>query len=320
MAKTPKVKTYDIKVPVYTTEPNSKPIDLFGGVTYENMLDFLRGKINDYNKLKTKLSFDNKSKTKKTVISNIQIHENKTHGKNLLLQVTAYTTNLFDGYLESSEKIKFKNSDKLGSETNFILLHPMIIGLDPASNVHYFLVLIYEDPTKTNEEITKITKQILSSIINQSIANIKLPAILEELKSAKFIPELHLKYSGLYYDSNEVDVELKEYLVSNKASKSKVFNFKNFPLEKLEDLFNIKKEEDYQKKEIRLLIANNEYKIISELLNEAKDELKETTEKIFNMKTNISESELKSNVHEIDFVFSKLTHVLDKYLNNDKDE
>jgi hypothetical protein len=315
MAK--KTKSYDIKVPVFTTEIFEKPHDIFGGISVEHMKTFIIKKINDYNEKQELLSFENRNKTKKTLVSEIKHHTNESITDAILLQVSAYSTNHYDGYLEASEKIPFEKTHKIGSDTNFIMIYPIVKGIDSASYCHNFLALVYEDPTKSDDEILKLTRQVLNKILQIPIANIKLPTVLEELRNVNVIPELQIKYSSINYNENDVDVNYQEYLVNGKLSKSKFHKFKDMPMDKIEEIINLSSEEDYQKKEAKLIVGKKEYKITKEMINEASDVLNSTVEKIYNARTTITAEELESNtVHEIPFIFSKINPILTNYLSN----
>lgn len=318
MAK--KEKSYVIKVPVYTTEMIENANDMFGGISYEDMLNFLRKKINSFKENKGSIDFENRNKTRRTVINGIDFSEHKAgETSGILMQISAYSTNLYDGYLEAEEKINFKKDYKIGSETNFVMIYPVIKGIDRTNYLRYFIVLIYEDPTKNNEEIAKIAKAVLNKVLNIPIANIKLPTILEELRSIGTIPELQIKYSAIYNHENDVDLKYREYLVSGKLKKQKEDNFKNMPIDKIEDLLNEPEEEDYQKKEAKLIVGKKEYKISKELINEADQTLKETAEKVFNATTSITENELNNFVHDKEFIFSKLTPILENFLSTNNE-
>lgn len=318
MAK--KVKTYDIKVPVFTTEVFEKAKDMFGGISYEHMTEFIKNKLDKFSNAKSPLAFENRNKTKKTVINEIKIHKNSLDKNALLLQVSAYSTNHYDGYLEAEEKIAIQKNHKIGSDTNFIMLYPVIKGIDSTNYTHHFLVLVYEDPTKSDDEILKLTRQLLNKILFIPIANIKLPTVLEELRKIKIIPELQMKYSSIHYNENDVDANYLEYLVDGKFSKNKFHKFKNMPIEKIEEIIENPNEDDYQKKEAKLIIGKKEYKITKEMINEAKDELKQTVEKVFNMRTTITHEEMENNLHDIDFIFSKLSPILQNYMSNGNDD
>jgi hypothetical protein len=95
-------------VPVFTTTMKDDTEGLFGKITYSEMLDMLKTRINNF---KSEVSFDNRNKTKKTVISKINCSEH-TLGETpcLLLQISAFNTNFYDGYFEADEKFQFKGT------------------------------------------------------------------------------------------------------------------------------------------------------------------------------------------------------------------
>lgn len=315
-----KEKIYTVKVPVYTTQMIENAQDIFGGISYQDMLSYVKHKLNSYSENGEKIEFENRNKTQKTVINNINYTEHNA-GKvsGILMQISAYSTNLYDGYLEAEEKIKFKKEYKIGSETNFVMIFPLIKGIDRTNYLRYFIIMVYEDPTKTNEEISKIAKAVMNRILELPIANIKLPSILEELRAIGTIPELQVKYSSVYNHENDVDLKFREYLVSGKVKKQKEDYFKNMPIEKIEDLLNEKDENEYQKKEAKLVVGKKEYKILKELIKETGEVLKETAEKVFNASTSITENELNHKVHDREFIFSKLIPILENFLSTDNE-
>jgi hypothetical protein len=311
-----KEKSYNIKVPVFTTTMKDDTEGLFGKITYSELLDVLKAKINGF---QSEVCFDNRNKTKKTVISKINFSEHILgEVPCLLLQISAFNTNFYDGYFEAAEKIPIQRDNKLGNENNFVLLYPVIKGFNSQNYTSYFLVLIYEDPTKDNGEVIKIAKNVVNKILNIPIQNIKLPTILDEIKEISTIPELQIKYYGMYNAENDIDVKYREYLQSGKITKSKEDYFKNMPYQKLQDLLAEPDDLEYQRKTTKLIIGKKEYKISKELINEASEELKETAEKIFNMTTSITQDELDNKVHNQDFVMEKLSTILANYLSNEQ--
>lgn len=317
---TKKEKSYIIKVPVYTTDMIENAQDMFGGITYENMLSYLKGKISSFKENNSTIQFENRNKTRRTVINRIDFTEHQTGETSaILMQISAYSTNLYDGYLEAEEKINFKKDYKIGSETNFVMIYPIIKGLDRSSYIRYFIILIYEDPTKNNDEISKIAKQVLNKILETPVANIKLPTILEELRTIGTIPELQVKYSAIYNEENDIDVKYRDYLVSGKLKKQKEDHFKNMPVNKIEELLNEPNNENYQKRETIFKVGKKEYKISKELINEASEALKETSEKVFNATTSITEEELNDKIHSTDFIVSKLFPILENFLSSNNE-
>ncbi|MDR2126928.1 MAG: hypothetical protein LBP63_08875 [Prevotellaceae bacterium] len=73
MAKKEKEKSYIIKVPVFTTTMKDDTEGLFGKTTFSEMVDMLKKRINDF---KSEVVFENRNKTKKTVISKINFMRN----------------------------------------------------------------------------------------------------------------------------------------------------------------------------------------------------------------------------------------------------
>jgi hypothetical protein len=315
MAEKQKVKSYNIKVPVYTTEMIEEQNMLFG-ITYDEMISAIKGKITNF---QSELSFENRNKTKRTVISKIT-YTGHTLGNTpcLLLQISAYSTNLLDGYFEAEQKIEFKKDNKIGSEHNFMLIYPIINGITQNNYTRYFLVLVYEDPNKDSGELMKISKNVVNKILNVPIQNIKLPTILDELKTFSTIPELQVRYFGMDNAENDVDVKYRSYLQSGKIKRTKEQAFKNMPFDTLQDLLNETDDSgEYQRKETKLVIGKKEYKISKELFNEASETLKETAEKIFNATTSITQEELEK-IYQTDFIVEKLSTVLQNYLSSEQ--
>ncbi|MDR0961955.1 MAG: hypothetical protein LBM62_05280 [Mediterranea sp.] len=309
---------YNIKVPVYTTEiVEDSSNDLFGGHTVFDMIAYVERKINDYSQSSDKKRYANKNKTKLTVIDNIQLSDKK-QGEDtyLLLKISAYTTNYHDGFIDTGEKKALTKDSKIGSDTNFVMLYPKIDGVSSTKFKRYFLVLVYEDPTKNNEDISKIAKIVMNQILNKPTANIKLPTILDEIKSKwRTIPELQIKCSGIRNYDND-NSKYVEYCIGGKLSKQKTLSYRELPTKDLEDIMTISKEEkeEFQKKEIRMISGKTEYRVTKDLLKEAEGIFDEAGEKIFNMQTSITQEELDEKVHDEDFVFSKLIPIVSNYL------
>lgn len=87
------------------------------------------------------------------------------------------------------------------------------------------------------------------------------------------------------------------------------------PLETMEQLLSdTSEDEEYQRKDTRIIVGKKEYRITKEQIKEANEELRETAEKIFNATSAISQSELEEKVHNPEFMIDKLSAVLTNYL------
>jgi hypothetical protein len=309
-------KSYNIKIPVYTTTMLNQDVGLFENVSFQDMIQMIKKRLNNF---KNPISSSNRNKTKKTVVSSISYKDIKIGDvPALLLQISAFNTNMYDGYFEANEKIPITKDNKLGSETNFVLLYPRIKGLSAETYTCFFLMLVYEDPTKDNGEVCKLAKILVNKILNIPIENIKLPMIFDELKDICTIPELQIRYRSISDADNDVDVKYREFLQGGKLEKKKDRLFKNMPREIMEQLLaDTTDDEDYQYKDTRIVIGKKEYRIKKELVNEASKELKETAEKIFNASSAITQTELDTKIHDTNFMIEKLSGVLTNYLSNE---
>ena len=313
-----KEKTYKIKIPVYSSELLEEPQGLFGSHSYIDMINFLDKKLVDFKEKKPKLSRRKRNKFKEVEIQNIE-KTNCVIGEipARLLKISAYNTNLIDGFVETETKINLKRKDKLGSETNFLLLYPTIIGLDSSSYQYQWKILLYEDPTKENSELVSISKLVLDKVFNIKICNIKLDRVLRELKEKKLTKELSLQFFSLTYDENEVDSYMTEYLVNSSLRKQKHENFENVPFEKVEKLIkDTDYELSYQKRIIKFYQNKKEVKLTNEY-EEAKEKIKETVEEIFNSNVVIKEDDIDS-LFKTDFIIEKMTPVLEEYLSENE--
>ena len=310
-----KPKTYSIKMPVYTTSMMDEEEGLFGKATYDEMMAFLRNRLSSFS---APISTDNRNKTKKTVISKIDSTEVSIGNvPSLLLQINAFNTNLYDGYFEGSEKINFTRDNKIGSDSNYVLFYPRIVGLAEGKYTCYFLMLVYEDPTKDSGEVSRIAKIVSNKILNVPIQNIKMSMILEELKAIKEIPELSVRYYSLTEAENGVDVKYASYLDSTKLKKEETRNFKNMPMDTMRDLMSDTSEDgNYQKKETWIRWGRREYKITKQLIAEAGEELKETAEKIFNATSSVTQQELDEKIHDQKFMIEKMSDVISNYISS----
>lgn len=312
-----KKKEYLIKIPVYTSEPIEKEHDAFASITYEDMVYNIKKKIDEYDQRKNKVTSDKRNKAKKKGIDKIEYTQHML-GKvpSLLLRITAHNTNLHDGYLETDKRINFEKDYKVGSDNNYALLYPVIDGLDNNHYRHYWIVLVYEDIEKENSELISTVKLVLKKILGISIANIKLPDVIDELRKMGTVPELQLKLTSVSFDDNEVDVRYKNYLCESKVKKKKEDKFQNMPFESTEEMINEEfAKETHQKVEVKVWWGKKVYNITKEQLNDAKRSIRQTAEEVFNESSTITDADLPK-IYDTSFIISKLTPVLNNYLSS----
>lgn len=309
-----KIKTYTIKVPVYTSRQYDKndTCDLFGKITYDDMIEGIKSKI-----LSTSSNriINCRNKVKQTVISDISISEKKIEDRPcLLLNISSYDTNLGSGYYqdENNNRYNFSESNRLGSNNNYMLIYPIINGLESSKYTCYFLFIMYDDPRKDSGNVIRLCKHIVNNIVNCPIENIKLPQIIEELKKVVTIPELSIRYKSIVIDDDEPESTYKQYIVRSEIKKDKKQTFKAIPIDVLSDILDERFDgTEYQSREVKVKVGRKEYEITREILADTQ-ELLDTAEKVYNASVSITEEELKQ-IYDEDFIMQKLILVLTNY-------
>lgn len=194
-----------------------------------------------------------------------------------------------------------------------MLLYPRIIGLNKQEYQFQWKILLYEDPTKDNYELVSICKTVLEKVFDIKVCNIKLDRVLKLLKEKKVVSELSMQFNSLSNDENEVETDLRRYLVATQLKKIKYENFKDVPFNEIEKIISDKNyENEYQKRILKFIFNKKEFKLTNEYI-EAKEKIKDTVEEIFNSEVIINESETE-HLFEKDFILEKMTPVIQEYL------
>ena len=308
-------KSYLIKVPVYTTDSFEIHEDNVFWVTYQSMIDDVKAIID--NSFKCIVS-NNRNKTKMSVLADVKYYDYTIGDRPcLLVQMAAYSTNINDGYFEDEEKHAIGKEGKIGSDSNYVLLYPMINGDDPKTQQCFFILLVYEDPTKDSGAVSRLARLLVSKVLKHPIQNIKTDMVLRELKTIGTIPELQIKYSGVSFDEDDINIKYREYLSESKLERARESTFKNMPFHVIEDLVNEQLDTSlYQKQKLNFIWGKKEYHITKQMIGEAQQEFQETAEQVFNASTAITQSELDNKVHDHAFIIEKLSAVLTNYLSN----
>ena len=250
------------------------------------------------------IRFNNRNKSKTSVISNVNYSEQTIENRPcLLIRITAFNTNINDGYFEDGQKYAIGKSSKIGTDSNYVLLYPIINGGAYNSKECFFLVLVYEDPYKDSGSVSRLARFLVKETLNHPIQNIKTDLVLKELKSIGNIPELQVKYTGISFDEDDIDIQFKPYLTKTHLQRDKENTFKDVPFELIEHLVNEKLDtSQYQKQKFCFIQGKKEYKITKQMINEAQSEFQETAEKVFNASSAISQKELDEKVYDEEFI------------------
>lgn len=293
MAK--KAKVYLLKVPVYVSEVKKFDTTDFFASKKENHIADVKSQIDNYNSDPKKVSSDKRAKTTTTVIESIKCTDISFNTDPcLLLQVTAYKTNLVDGFFQSgtNSEVRFAQSDKLGSDTNFFILYPEV-KLLATEIILYWHIFIYEDPSKANEEMVRIARLLMNRILNRPIKNIKSDKLLEDLRKNQLIPQVKIKLSSFSDDDGDLPPYLSNYTVEKSTLKQeKDISLLDVSIDDAIELYN----DDsftglFDKKSIKYITAN---KRILSVLKEYNQKITETLEDSFNYTMEIPEEIVKN--------------------------
>lgn len=310
-----KIRDYIIKVPVYTTKCIECTEDELFGFTYHSMVETIKDNINNCFK---PIHSSSRVKAKTSVISTVQCFDKNIEDRPcLLIRIATFNTNINDGYFEDDKKYAIGKNSRLGTDNNYVLLYPVINSAEYNSKECFFLVLVYDDPYKDSGSVSKLVRSLLNRTLNLPIQNIKSELVLKELERIGNIPELQIKYSGISFDEDDLDLKFLNYLQKTRLQQSKENIFANVPFEVMEELISQKIDTtQYQKQKFSFFNGKVEYRITKEMINEAHSELNDAAEKIFNYTVSVSQEELDNKLYDLDFILEKLSGVLANYLSN----
>jgi len=313
-----KEKEYKIKLPIYKTETQiieqgSLPLS-DNEISRDKLIDLLIDKIDKFNDNDLKsVQHKSRNKTKIKHIDTISYERISYAGDPaILLRITAYDTNFYDGYIETNKKINLKVKDKFGSNNHIVILYPHIFGVEKQK--YHWIILIYEDPNKENKDVVTAVKLVLKKVLNLDTQHIKPTEFMDRIKKmGSVVPELVVKVNTVIYDDNDEADETNAYLIESVVKKVGTKRFINIPLEFIKNILS-NKGKDYNKKIYKFVYGKRELKL-EEILDEAKDIITQKAEEIFNMDSIVPEKDIKSNeIYKTDYIVKKTKDALYNYL------
>lgn len=320
------LKKLSIKIPVYTSKAIETDADDLFTITKQSLLEGAKTKIASFNSGSEKpLMISKRTKTTAIGINKIEPIDIKfNEDLCLLLKVTAYKTNLIDGYYQSSGKsetpIRFNLDDKLCSDTYFFILYPQIdrllVNKKTSSFWHIFL---YEDPSKENEDMISIAKKIMKSILNVPIKNIKSEQILFELKKFHLISEIEIKLSSISDNEDDIPTYLKDYKITSKLKKEKQISLCNINTNDAISAFQDKSfTNSYSRRQVKFITHNQR---VFSLVQEFKDKLTSTCEDSFNYSVDVEEKDVKKRtIFQTEVIKKNVEGIFTKYMHATNDE
>lgn len=309
------VREYEIKIPVFVTQIIENTGDELFPITYEDLIKVVKDKVSNFNEPISKVP---KNKTKTSVIQSVTYSDIKIGDTpSLLLQVSAYNTNFYDGYLESEEKVQLSKNSKIGNDNNFIIVYPKITGLQHENYTCQYFLFVYEDPNKDNGEVSKIAKIVAKDILQNPVQNIKLKKVLDEISNKGNVPQMEVRYISLQNAEDDEDILYKTYVQNISIREDRKIKYSDIPQDKMIDIITEKRLPWYQRF-ITFTYGKTEYKITSQASKndkEYKDELEQLVEKVFNASVAVTQEEIESGkIYDTDFIIEKVFPVISNYL------
>lgn len=319
-------RNYKIKVPVYVSEAIKRDEeDVLWTTSVESMISDVKVQINIFNNNPNiEAKNENRAKTSIIGINHIEALDLAFNtDKCLLLRVTAYKTNLVDGFYQSEDEtnvIRFRQNDKICSDTYYFILYPSIYPDPKTTNlVAYWHIFVYEDPTKANDDMSRIARLIMSKIIKVPIKNIKAEKLLNDIKRFKLISEVEITLSSIEDNDDDIPTYIKSYDFQSKVKKEKKITLNNMSSDDAINIFNDDSFRTYySKKQVKFIMANRR---VFNIMQEFSDKFKQTLEDSFNYSIDITEDELKNNsIFQPDTIKKNVEGIFTRYMANTSDE
>lgn len=320
-----KKKSLCIKVPVYVSQPIERENEFFS-VTNESLIEEAKILINSFNSTPQKaIISEKKTKTTTIGINHIDcIDLQFNYDECVLLKVTAYKSNLIDGFLQSEtlkeNELRFKPNDKLCSDTYFYILYPTIVRNDEKEKVvAYWHIFLYEDPSKESTDMTSIARLIMRAVMNVPIKNIKSDKMLAELKKFDLISQVEIVLSSVSDDDDGVPKYLQRYKCSNKLRKERKMVLENVSIQDAitafeDDSFTL----DYSRRIIKFRTYN---KRVFSMVQEYREKLSSTLDDSFNYSIEVDELDVKNgSIFETEKIKKNVEGIFARYLAESHDD
>ena len=324
-------KTYDIKIPVYVSECISLDNQSLFANTIKSLIDDVKSILMNYNELSnvkpnSMVYTGSKNKTNLIGIKEITpIDVSFNTDQCLILRLTAYKTNLLDGYFQNktnTQKIDFQQLDKLCSNTYFYMLYPLIRrNYTTNQDEVYWQLFIYEDPSKVDAEMVQIGRAIMKKILKTPIKNIKSDKLIEDLKRHR-VANVEITLSSFDEDDTDgIPIYVKDYAYTYKLKREKKINLSNMKIDDVLEIYNDTADfnkDKYSKRQLKFLTEDRHtYSVIQEF----NEKISETIEDSFNYKIQVDEEEVKSKkIFDIEEIKKHMEGVFYNYLSNNSND
>lgn len=320
-------KGYQIKVPVYVSEKMER--DNNGSIfttSNSSLIDDAKALIRTYNSNPEAILTSNKRNKTTTIgikfidVEDISFNEDPC----LLLRVTAYKTNLIDGYYQSASEegrqIRFKEQDKICSDTYCFILYPLLnTQIEDGLKIDvYWHIFIYEDPSKTNEEMARIARLIMGKILKTPIKNIKSEKMLADIKKYGLISEVEISLSVEEDDDKGIPEYIKNYQFSSTLKQEKKIKLSNMSADDAISAFEDESfAKHFSKRQLKFVTHN---KRVFSIVQEFKDKMSSALEDSFNYSIDVNEEDIKDgSIFKTEIIQRNVAGIFTRYMSDCND-
>lgn len=312
---------YKIKVPVYRSWMREMENNLFPptrpGMIQDAIDTIKKFNASIFNSIDVELSSKNYSLN---IVSISAIPKNYNGSNVLLLQINAQKKNFGEDYIEfePNKQTPMTDAFKLGSNTYFVLLHPVVsnpIGSDKIR--YYWNIFIYDDPNKDSDDFLRLVKALMKELFKEPIRNIKYKDFLDEIREFNVLDNIAVELSSIEDVDPGYKAKFGNWIIHSSLRKKRTLSLNSLPSDKFKELFESDDIENVKitKKVFKITQGLKQYTLSKDVKTDAKtlkDKISLSVESCFNESIELDEADLK-HIYDEDFIIKKVCPIISNY-------
>lgn len=238
----------------------------------------------------------------------------------LLLQINAQKKNFGEDYIEiePNKQTPMTDAFKLGSNTYFVLLYPVVSNPIGSGKIRYYWnIFIYDDPNKDSDDFLRLVKALMKELFREPIRNIKYKDFLDEIKEFKVLDNIAVEFSSIEDVDPGYKAKFGDWIIHSSLRKKRSLSLNSLPSDKFKELFESDDIEDVKitKKVFKITQGLKQYTLSRDVKKDAKtlqDKISLSVESCFNESIELGDSDLM-HIYEEDFIIKKVCPIISNY-------
>jgi hypothetical protein len=183
----------------------------------------------------------------------------------------------------------------------------------------YWHIFIYEDPSKTNDEMSRIARLIMGKILKTPIKNIKSEKMLADIRKYGLISEVEICLSVEEDDDKGIPEYIRNYKFSSKLRQEKKIKLSNMSADDAISAFEDESFTDnYSRRQIKFATHN---KRVFSIVQEFKDKISSALEDSFNYSIDINEDDIKDGtIFKTEIIKRNVEGIFTRYMSDCNDK